>query len=50
MATARPGAGRDWLLSARRWFTGPVAQGDETKLQSIEAESGHLDQKLAVLD
>jgi amino acid transporter len=29
-----------WLLSARRWFVGPVAQGTEEELAAIEARYG----------
>lgn len=31
-------SGGYWLLSARKWFTGPRVQGDEEALRSIEAE------------
>jgi amino acid permease (GABA permease) len=27
-----------WLVSARKWFTGPRAQGDEATLEAIEAQ------------
>jgi hypothetical protein len=27
-----------WLVSARKWFTGPRAQGDEAELEEIERE------------
>jgi amino acid transporter len=30
-------AGIFWLVSARKWFTGPRAQGDEAALEAIEA-------------
>ncbi|MDX6506759.1 MAG: hypothetical protein QOG06_1403 [Gaiellaceae bacterium] len=29
-----------WLLSARKWFTGPIAQGSEEELARIEAQYG----------
>jgi amino acid transporter len=29
-----------WLVSARKWFKGPVIQGDEKQLEAIEAEFG----------
>jgi amino acid transporter len=29
-----------WLLSARRWFTGPIAQGSAEELARIEAQYG----------
>ena len=31
-------AGGYWLLSARKWFKGPRAQGDEAELEAIEAQ------------
>jgi amino acid transporter len=34
-------AGGWWLLSARRWFKGPVAQGSEAELERIEAGYDH---------
>jgi hypothetical protein len=27
-----------WLVSVRKWFKGPVSQGDEVTLEKIEAE------------
>jgi hypothetical protein len=27
-----------WLVSVRKWFKGPVVQGDEATLEKIEAE------------
>ena len=27
-----------WLVSVRKWFKGPIVQGDEAKLEQIEAE------------
>ena len=29
-----------WLLSARKWFTGPIVQGSEADLERIEAKYG----------
>ncbi len=31
-------SGGYWLLSARKWFTGPKVQGDEEELKTIEGE------------
>jgi uncharacterized membrane protein len=30
-------SGGYWLLSARKWFTGPKVQGSEDELKAIEA-------------
>jgi len=30
-----------WLISARHWFEGPVAQGSEDDLAQIEAQYDH---------
>ena len=27
-----------WLISAHRWFKGPIRQGDEAELERIEAQ------------
>ncbi len=43
-------AGGYWLLSARKWFTGPVPQGDESKLKAIEDEFAHIEEELAEVD
>jgi amino acid transporter len=43
-------AGIYWLVSARKWFHGPKAQGDLEHLQSIEAEFSHIESELAVVD
>jgi len=43
-------AGGYWLLSARKWFTGPKAQGDEAALASIESTFGRVEQELAEVD
>jgi uncharacterized membrane protein len=34
-------AGGYWLLSARKWFKGLRAQGDEAELEAIEAQLEH---------
>jgi uncharacterized membrane protein len=31
-------AGIYWLVSARKWFTGPKVQGSEDELKAIEAQ------------
>jgi hypothetical protein len=31
-----------WVLSAHRWFKGPIRQGDEAELERIEAQYGSL--------
>jgi uncharacterized membrane protein len=36
-------AGGYWLLSARKWFTGPRAQGDEAHLEAIESQLEHAE-------
>jgi uncharacterized membrane protein len=33
-------SGGYWVLSARKWFTGPRAQGDELELEAIEDSLG----------
>jgi hypothetical protein len=38
------------LLSARKWFKGPKAQGDETELSKIEAEFANIERELAEVD
>jgi amino acid permease (GABA permease) len=43
-------SGGYWLLSARKWFTGPKAQGDETALESIEAEFANIERELEEVD
>jgi amino acid transporter len=40
VAVVLVGAGAGWLLSARRWFTGPRAQGTAEELAGIEASLG----------
>jgi amino acid transporter len=37
-----------WLLSARKWFTGPIAQGSEEELARIEARYGETGDAEAV--
>jgi len=34
-------SGGYWLLSARKWFTGPKVQGTEEQLEAIEARFSH---------
>ncbi len=29
-----------WLISANRWFKGPISQGSEEELERIEAQLG----------
>jgi amino acid transporter len=43
-------SGGYWLLSARKWFTGPKAQGDENALTAIEAEFANIERELAEVD
>ena len=43
-------SGGYWLISARKWFKGPVSQGDESKLQSIEAEFSNIERELEDVD
>jgi len=43
-------AGIYWLVSARKWFTGPKTQGDEAQLKAIEAEFAHIEQELEEVD
>ena len=39
-------SGGYWLISARKWFKGPVSQGDEAQLKSIEAEFSNIEREL----
>jgi amino acid transporter len=39
-----------WLVSARKWFKGPKAQGDEAELSKIEAEFTNIERELAEVD
>jgi amino acid transporter len=43
-------AGGYWLLSARKWFTGPRVQGSEAELSRIEQEFTHIEQELQEVD
>ena len=43
-------SGGYWLISARKWFTGPKVQGDATQLAKIEAEFDNIEQELAEVD
>ena len=43
-------AGIFWLVSARKWFTGPRAQGDEADLAAIEREFAHIERELEEVD
>jgi hypothetical protein len=38
------------LLSARKWFKGPKAQGDEAELERIEAEFANIERELEEVD
>ena len=47
-------AGGFWILSARKWFTGPRPQGSEAELEAIEAElkaeEHHMEQHHQVME
>ena len=43
-------SGGYWLISARHWFKGPVSQGDEAQLKSIEAEFSNIERELDDVD
>jgi amino acid permease (GABA permease) len=43
-------AGIYWLVSAHRWFKGPIVQGDETELEKIEAELLNVERELEEVD
>ena len=43
-------AGIYWLVSARKWFTGPKPQGDEAALELIEAEFREVREILEEID
>jgi len=43
-------AGIYWLVSARKWFTGPKAQGTEAELAHIEQEFSQIELKLEEVD
>ncbi len=39
-----------WLVSARKWFTGPRVQGSEDELRAIEAGYIHAERELVRTD
>lgn len=43
-------SGGYWLLSARKWFTGPKIQGSEEELAKIEAEFANIERELEEVD
>ncbi len=43
-------SGGYWLISARKWFTGPRSQGDEGELRKIEAEFDTIERELEEVD
>jgi amino acid permease (GABA permease) len=43
-------SGGYWFLSARKWFKGPKPQGDENRLQEIEAEFANIERELEEVD
>jgi uncharacterized membrane protein len=43
-------SGGYWLLSARKWFKGPKAQGDAEQLAEIEAEFTTIERELNEVD
>jgi amino acid transporter len=43
-------SGGYWLLSARKWFTGPRVQGSEAELAAIEAEFANIERELEEVD
>jgi amino acid transporter len=43
-------AGIYWLVSARKWFTGPKAQGTEAELAHIEQEFSQIERELEEVD
>jgi amino acid permease (GABA permease) len=43
-------SGGYWLISARKWFTGPRSQGDEEGLKKIEAEFSNIERELEEVD
>jgi amino acid permease (GABA permease) len=43
-------AGIYWLVSAHKWFKGPIVQGDETELGKIEAELSNIERELEEVD
>ncbi len=43
-------AGGYWVLSAHKWFKGPIVQGDEAHLREIEQEFTHIEHELEEVD
>ncbi len=43
-------SGGYWLLSARKWFTGPKVQGTADELKEIEAGFDNIEEQLAKID
>ena len=43
-------AGIYWLVSAHKWFKGPIVQGDEAELGKIEAEFSNVERELEEID
>jgi amino acid permease (GABA permease) len=43
-------AGGYWLISARKWFTGPKRQGDEDQLKGIEGKFANVERELNEVD
>jgi amino acid transporter len=43
-------SGTYWLVSARKWFTGPRRQGDEAQLQGIEGKFANVERELEDID
>ena len=43
-------AGIYWLVSARKWFKGPIVQGDEDHLQEIESVFTNVERELEQVD
>jgi amino acid permease (GABA permease) len=43
-------SGGYWVLSARKWFTGPRVQGDEAALEAIEGEFAQVEHVLQEID
>jgi hypothetical protein len=39
-----------WLVSARKWFTGPWTRGDEARLTAIERVFAHVQAELEEVD
>jgi hypothetical protein len=43
-------SGGYWLLSARKWFTGPKVQGDAEELSRIEGTFANIERELGDVD